>query len=211
MTQPGSPDYDGPAQANIEPAEERQSVGRWLLETAGLVLLAFLLAQGIKTFVVQPFVIPTGSMIPTIEPGNRVIAEKITYRFRQPRQGEIVVFDDPTGQNPQLIKRVIAVGGQTVDIKNGGVFVDGKELIEPYVHGKPTELGPGTLQFPMKIPQGYVFLMGDNRPNSGDSRYFGPQPITAIRGHAIFTYWPLNAVGPLPEQAPAAAPAPATP
>jgi signal peptidase I len=192
----------GAAERTSAPANDRStaksgetSTARWLVETAILVGLAFLLAQGIKTFIVQPYIIPTGSMIPTIELQDRVLAEKITYRFRGPKQGEIVVFSDPTGQHPKLIKRVIAVGGQTVDVKDGKVWVDGKALDEPYVHGKVTE--PGTVALPITIPSGYVWLMGDNRPNSGDSRFFGPQPVSAIDGRAFFTYWPPSRIGAL--------------
>lgn len=177
-------------------APEETSITRWLVETALLVLLAFALAQGIKYFLIQPFVIPTGSMIPTIEIGDRVLAEKLTYRFSHPpHKGEIVVFDDPMGQHPQLIKRVIATEGQTVEVKENGVYVDGKRLDEPYVHGKPTT--PGTVPTPITIPAGYVWLMGDNRPNSGDSRYFGPRPVDTVRGRAFWTYWPPKAFGPL--------------
>ena len=175
--------------------KEQQSTLRWIIETVVLVGLAFLLAQGIKTFIVQPYIIPTGSMIPTIELKDRILAEKISYRFREPKVGEIVVFDDPTGQHPKLIKRIIALGGQTVDIRDGKVFVDGNELSEPYVHGKVTDVG--TVPMPVQIPEGYVWLMGDNRPNSGDARYFGPQPVTGIDGRAFFTYWPPGRIGAL--------------
>lgn len=186
----------GPVQATPEKSSakrENEGILRWVIETVLLVGLAFLLAQGIKTFIVQPYIIPTGSMIPTIEIGDRVLAEKISYRFRDPRVGEIVVFDDPTGQHPQLIKRVIATGGQTVDIHDSAVFVDGKKLDEPYVHGKVTD--PGTVPMPVTIPAGSLWLMGDNRPNSGDSRFLGPQPLSAVRGHAVVTYWPPSRVG----------------
>ncbi len=175
-------------------AEEHTPFGRWLIETALLVLLAFALAQGIKTFLVQPFVIPTGSMIPTIEIGDRVLADKLVFRFfRGPEYGDIVVFDDPTGSHPQLIKRVIATEGQVVEVKEDTVFVDGKPLDEPYVHGKPTEQGPVTT--PLTVPQGSVWLMGDNRPESGDSRFFGPQPVDKVRGRAFWTYWPPSHFG----------------
>jgi signal peptidase I len=177
-------------------APEETSTVRWLIETALLILLAFALAQGIKMFLVQPFVIPTGSMEPTIAIGNRVLAEKVSYRFfSQPAYGDIVVFDDPNGQHPQLIKRVIAVGGQTVDVKDGAVWVDGKRLVEPYIYGKPNELG--TVPLPLKIPAGYVWLMGDNRTNSGDSRFFGPVPVAQIKGRAVWTYWPPSQFGAL--------------
>lgn len=172
------------------------SVGRWLVETAVLILLAFALAQGIKSFVVQPFVIPTGSMRPTIIEEDRVLAEKITYRFnREPQVGDIVVFDDPLGEHPQLIKRVIAVGGQTVDVQDGAVVIDGQALSERYTHGAPTE--PGSIELPVTVPDGYVWLMGDNRPNSGDSRFFGPRPVNTVRGRAFWTYWPPSRFGTL--------------
>jgi signal peptidase I len=182
-----------------EPASDRPeetSIVRWLIETALLVVLAFALAQGIKAFLVQPFVIPTGSMIPTIEIGDRVLAEKLTYRFsRPPKYGDIVVFDDPMGQHPQLIKRVIATAGQSVDVKDGKVWVDNVALDEPYVHGAVTE--NGTVALPMIVPEGNVWLMGDNRPNSGDSRFFGPRPVNTVRGRAVWTYWPPSRFGTL--------------
>ena len=182
------------AMADGRPVAPESSFVRWLVETVVLIALAFALAQGIKTFVVQPFVIPTGSMIPTIEIGNRVLADKIVYRFvREPEAGDIVVFDDPSGQHPQLIKRVIAVAGQQVDIRDGKVLVDGKAIEEPYIHGK--ENIPGTVALPANVGAGEVWLMGDNRPESGDSRYFGPQPVTAVRGRAFWTYWPLSLFG----------------
>jgi len=172
------------------------SFGRWLLETVLLVLLAFAIAFGIRTFLVEPFIVPTGSMIPTIQIGNRVLAEKITYRFvRSPRYGDIVVFPDPKGEHPHLIKRVIAVGGQTVDLKKGKVLVDGHELVEPYTHGLPSVPLSDEFQFPLTVPAGDLWVMGDNRTNSGDSRIFGPIPAAEVQGHAVWTYWPLNAFG----------------
>lgn len=177
-------------------ASEKTNSGKWLIEMVLLVALAFAFAQGIKTFIVQPFVIPTGSMISTIEIGDRVLADKIIYRFlRDPMAGDIVVFEDPTGQHPQLIKRVIATAGQTLDIQQGKVFVDGRALDEPYIHGKITV--PGTVMLPITIPAGEVWLMGDNRPESGDSRFFGPQPAASVRGRAFWTYWPLSRFGEL--------------
>ena len=181
-------------------AEEETSLGRWLLETAFLVLIAFALAQGIKAFLVQPFVIPTGSMIPTIALHNRVLAEKISYHLiRSPEYGDIVVFknpmDDPTV--PILIKRVVAVGGQTVDLKDGSVYVDGKKLNEPYTHGLPSEPINPSITYPFRVPNGDLWVMGDNRTNSGDSRYFGPVPVSDVVGHAFWTYWPPAAFGAL--------------
>lgn len=175
---------------------QETSFGRWLIETVLLVALAFALAQGIKTFLVQPFVIPTGSMIPTIEIGDRVLADKLVYRFfREPKRGDIVVFDDPTGSHPQLIKRVIATEGQTVDVRDGKVYIDGEPTDEPYTYGKPSE--PQTVELPVKVSSDHVWLMGDNRPQSGDSRSFGEMPIEVVRGRAFWTYWPPSRFGSL--------------
>jgi len=177
---------------------EETSVARWLIETALLVALAFVLAFGIRALLIEPFVVPTGSMIPTILIDNRVLAEKITYRFiRPPRYGDIVVFPDPKGEHPHLIKRVIATGGQTVDLRNGNVFVDGNELVEPYVHGQRSIPLSADYTFPLKVPEGDLWVMGDNRMNSGDSRVFGPIPVKEVQGRAIWTYWPLAAFGKL--------------
>jgi len=181
-------------------AESASLVGHskslWFFEMALLVVLAFAFAQGIKVFLVQPFVIPTGSMISTIEIGDRVLTDKLTYRFfGEPAAGDIVVFDDPTGQHSQLIKRVIATEGQTVDIQGGKVYVDGQALSESYLDDKSTT--PGTVEVPLTIPRDEVWLMGDNRPESGDSRFFGPQPTDIVRGRAFWTYWPLNRFGKL--------------
>ena len=184
--------------SQIEPQREETSMVRWLIETALLILLAFALAQGIKTFLVQPFVIPTGSMIPTIEIGNRVLAEKITYRFvRSPRYNDIVVFSDPKGEHPALIKRTIAVGGQVVDLRDGFVYVDDVKLNEPYTHGLPSKPLESSITYPFQVPEGYIWVMGDNRTNSGDSRYFGPIPLKSVQGHGVWTYWPPQAFGAL--------------
>lgn len=169
---------------------------RWIVETALLILLAFALAQGIKAFVVQPFVIPTGSMKPTIMEDDRVLAEKLTFRFfREPSAGDIVVFDDPVGEHPQLIKRIIAVAGQTIDVRDDAVYVDDVLLDEAYTYGKPTVAG--SVELPARVPEGQVWLMGDNRPNSGDSRFFGPRPVETVRGRAFWTYWPPSRFGDL--------------
>jgi len=178
------------------PRADHTPIGRWLVETALLLILAFVLAQGLKAFVVQPFVIPTGSMVPTIGIGDYVLAEKLTYRLAHgPQQGDIVVFDDPLQQHPQLIKRVIAIEGQTVEVRDEKVFVDGKALAEPYTNGRPTTTG--TISTPLVVPADCVWLMGDNRPNSGDSRYFGSRPVKSVHGRAFWIYWPLRDFGPL--------------
>jgi len=193
---PDSPDSSDTDGETGRPRTPSTPAGRWLVETALLILVAFALAQGIRTFIGEPYVIPTGSMVPTIGIGDRVIAEKLTFRFvRKPARGDIVVFSDPRGSRPQLIKRVIATEGQTVDIRGDAVYVDGKMLVEPYTHGKPTTLG--SVATPVRVPTGHLWLMGDNRTNSADSRFIGTQPVSAIRGRALLTYWPPRAFGAL--------------
>jgi signal peptidase I len=193
-------DSQNPKQGPGAPQQEETSIVRWLIETALLVLLAFALAQGIKAFVAQPFIIPTGSMQPTIELRNYVLAEKLTYRFsRRPEYKDIVVFKNPTRDPsaPILIKRTIATGGQTVDLKDGKVYVDGKQLDEPYTYSKPSlPLNPA-IEYPFTVPKDHYWMMGDNRTNSGDSREFGPVPDSDIIGHAVWTYWPVAKFGAL--------------
>jgi len=189
---PGAVDVELQDSIDLE-EEKRPSFLRWLGETLLLVLVAFALAQGIKTYVVQPYIIPTGSMIPTIEIGDRVIAEKLSYHFGEPEPGDIVVLDDPAGQHPQLIKRVIAVGVQTIDIRGGNVYIDDVLLDEPYLTNVTTEVG--TVMMPFTIPANEIFVMGDNRPNSGDARFFGSLPVSTVKGRAIATYWPLERLG----------------
>jgi signal peptidase I len=182
------------------PKAKKHSFARQAVEFVLTIAIAFLVAQSVRTWVIQPYVVPTGSMLPTIQLGDQVLANKFIYRFRTPTPGDIVVFDNPMPEPGEdtLIKRVIAVGGQTVDLKDGSVVVDGKPLIEPYTYGQPSNrLEDSKIVFPVDIPPGYVWLMGDNRGSSKDSRYFGAVSVSAIHGEAFFTYWPLGRLGPL--------------
>jgi len=175
-----------------------QSVMRFLVETIVLVALAFVLAQGIKIFLVEPYMIPTGSMIPTIEEKDRVLANKLSFWLGgKPRRGDIVVLDDPTKEYPQLIKRVIAIGGDTVDLQDGRVYLNGELLDEYYVYGKPTKPAGDRVIYPLEVPQNMVLVMGDNRGNSIDGRSFGPTLVDNVNGRGFWTYWPLDRFGPL--------------
>ena len=178
---------------NDDRGEARPSLLRQGVELVVTLLVAVVIAQAVRTWVVQPFVVPTGSMLPTIQLKDQVLANKFVYRFEQPKRGDIVVFDDPTGEVETLIKRVIAVGGQTVDVRDGKVWVDGKALVEPYTHGQPNT--PQVIQLPIKIPLGYIWVMGDNRTQSKDSRTLGPIPLSLVHGRAFATYWPPDRIG----------------
>jgi signal peptidase I len=178
---------------------------RDIVEVVVIIAVAVLLTTFLRAFVLDQYEIPTGSMEPTIEVNDRLFAEKVSYRFGLPTAGDIVTFEDPTGavspenQGRVLIKRCIAIEGQTVDLKDGRVVVDGVALDESYTHGKrsePLETMSGvTINYPYTIPADSVWVMGDNRTNSLDSRYFGPVSQDKLIGKALFRSLPLNRFG----------------
>lgn len=169
---------------------ETLSFGRWVLELAVLLVLAWVLAWGVKSFVVQPFIIPSSSMEPTLMISDRVLVNRFLYRFTSAKPGDIVVFVSPEEGNVDLIKRVVAVGGQTIDIRDGKVYVDGTLRVETFVNSAYPDHYDSDAQ--LKVPAGSVYVMGDNRANSKDSRYIGPQPVSRILGRAFAIYWPLD-------------------
>jgi signal peptidase I len=171
---------------------ETLSFGRWLVELVLLVALAWVLALGIKTYVVQPFIIPSSSMEQTLLISDRVLVSKFAYRLGTPKRGDVVVFVSPEDGRTDLIKRVIAVAGETVDVQDGVVSVDGKKLVEPYVNAAYPD--HSDLDSPVKVPAGMIWVMGDNRANSKDSRFIGPQPVSQVLGRAFAIYWPIDRV-----------------
>lgn len=154
------------------------------------------IAQVLRTFVFQAYEIPSGSMESTIDTGDLVFSEKVSYYLSGPKRGDIVTFADPEIPSRTLIKRVIAAEGQTVNLVDGEVYVDGVKLDEPYTQGKPSyplHNSSGTdITYPYTVPSGEVWVMGDNRTNSQDSRFFGSVPVDSITGKAVFTYWPID-------------------
>ncbi len=173
-------------------AKEREegSLWRWLAETAITVLLAFIIANIIRLFIVQPFLIPSGSMEPTIMPGDRVFANRFIYRFHPPERGDIIVFKAWQPDQPDLIKRVVALPGETISMLPDGRFaVDGRALSEPYLTPEARHTRPGGI-LPYRMPSENVWVMGDNRNNSGDSRFNGPVPYSRVLGKAFAIYWP---------------------
>lgn len=148
----------------------------------------------LRLFVVEPFTIPSGSMLPTIQLGDSLYAEKISLLFEdEPEVGQVYTFTNPEDPSETLIKRVIAVGGQTIDLRDGDVYVDGVKLDEPYVHGQQTKAMRSTagVTYPYTIPEGEFWAMGDNRGNSSDSRVFGSVSYDSLIARAVFRYWPL--------------------
>lgn len=187
--------------ASRELQSKREEKGGLSTFASFLIMIAIVVVAyfGLRTFVVGTYEIPSGSMLDTIQIGDRVFSEKVSYYFRDPEQGDIITFADPENPQRTLIKRVIAVGGQTVDLKDGRVYVDGKKLDEPYTEGKqslPLNTAYGvSITYPYTVPDGYLWVMGDNRTNSADSRYFGAVSKDSVTGHANFTFWPLNRIG----------------
>lgn len=166
-----------------------------LLVTVAIVIGA---VWFVRTYVTEPFVVPTGSMETTIMAGDRVFTDKVTYQFSDPQAGDIVVFPDPQVPSRILVKRVVATEGQTVDFSGGVLYIDGIAQTESYARGESRPLktaGNVTLSYPYTIPQGEVWVMGDNRENSSDSRYFGPIDEDVIFGKALLVYWPLDRLG----------------
>ena len=176
---------------------ERHGFLSGVIEMVITVAVALAVALLLRTFVFEVYEVPTGSMLETIQEGDRLVGEKVTYRYSEPKQGDIVTFSNPDGSDTTLIKRVIATGGQTVNLVDGVVYVDGVALDEPYTLGKASypldySLTGVSVSFPYTVPEGSVWVMGDNRTNSLDSRYFGAVSVDDITSRAVFIFWPFS-------------------
>jgi signal peptidase I len=170
-----------------------------LLEIVETLVLTLIIFWVIQSFVAQPFRVQQQSMQDTLQPDQYVLVDKLTPRWDPYKIGDIVVFNPPdtwvasTGE--PYIKRVIGVGGDTVEVRDGSVFVDGVKLVEPYVFQEnggpqPTETFSGIDKW--VIPDGQLFLMGDHRQNSSDSREGGPVDVEQVIGRAWLRYWPID-------------------
>ena len=170
----------------------------WWRETIETIVWAFVLAMIIRTFIVQAFWIPSGSMIPTLEVGDRVLVAKFWNWFFPPSRGALYVFRYPVDRDRDFVKRVIAVPGDVVDIRDGVVYINNEPTEEPYVkyHDHFTlQAGRPYPEVPFTVPEGHYFMLGDNRPNSQDGRFWGFVPAEDIHGPVFFRYWPLTRIG----------------
>ena len=195
------------------------------IEAPILILLAFIMALAIKALAFAPFYIPSGSMLPTLQIGDRILVNKLSYKIHDPGRGDIVVFQqgdqghrnffqriwdnisEGLGRPPEgskdLVKRVIGLPGETIEVKSDGVYINGTKLKEPWLQAgiaMGSTYGPRHLQKASQCPKenpchDEYFVMGDNRANSSDSRVFGPIPKSAIVGRAILRIWPLSRAG----------------
>jgi signal peptidase I len=183
-------------------AARNRALIEWIAVIVGAIAVAFL----VKTFLIQAFYIPSSSMEPTLQINDRVLVNKLSYDFGDVNRGDLVVFERPenlVSNTDDLIKRVIGLPGETIELIDGRVFVTGRGLSEPYVGDEPTNwLGFDETARELcggddicTIPDGHYFVMGDNRTGSTDSRRFGPIEEGAIVGRAFLRIWPLNDIG----------------
>ncbi len=187
MNQNSRESADGAPRIQARPRE--RSMWR---EYAESLVVAVLLALAIRGFVVQAFVIPSGSMLPTLRVGDYILVNKFLYDFRSIRRGDIVVFKYPRNESEDFIKRAIGLPGDSLEIIGPQVFINGKPLREPYaVHAGPSP--PADYHFgPIHIPPGRLFVMGDNRDNSLDSRFWGLLDHSKVLGKAAVIYFSVR-------------------
>jgi signal peptidase I len=198
-----SPEPDGGPDA----AKQRKS-NRWILELVAVVVVAILVAFLLRTFVVATYSIPSGSMEPTLQVGDRIVVNKLSYDLHGVDRGNIIVFSTPPKEDcagppvADLVKRVIGLPGETISLSAGRVYIDGHVLAEPWLPtAVRTQTYPGPSQEPYalhtayRIPQGDVYVMGDNRTFSCDSRYWGPVAESTIVGKVDLRIWPLSRIG----------------
>jgi signal peptidase I len=189
----------GPNRGEAAPRAPRS--GRWLVEWLAVLVVALVLAVGVRAYVAQMFYIPSGSMLPTLQVGDRIVVDKLSYRLHGVGRGDVVVFRRPPlelADYSDLVKRVIGLPGDTVAVVDGRVYIDGKRLSEPWLAApapitSPSPLPEGfSLNHPFAVPAGQYYVMGDNRTDSEDSRYFGPIAGKLIVGKMAFVAWPLT-------------------
>ena len=181
----------------LEDAEESppaksglRNVLEWVLIIAGALLVALV----VKTFLLQAFYIPSLSMSPTLEIDDRVLVNKLSYDMHDIRRGDVVVFESPNRDTKikDLIKRVVGLPGETIETRDGRVLINGTELKEPYLQ---PDIAPGKPVERQVVPRGHIFVMGDFRSNSRDSRDIGPIPESSVVGRAFVKVWPITDLG----------------
>ncbi len=167
-------------------------------EWTNSILVALILTLIIRTFIIQAFKIPSGSMRPTLMEGDKLFVNKYVYRFEAPKPGDIIVFKYPVDPKKDFIKRLVALGGEKVEIRDGKIIVDGKTLDDPKLFGKFFYYNHDPYGAPgetIQVPENNYFVLGDNSGNSTDSRFWGFVPKKNVLGKAVFRWWPLNRFG----------------
>lgn len=176
----------------------QETLVRETKEWVNSILVALVLTLIIRTYVVQAFKIPSGSMIPTLQIGDKLFVNKYLYRFEEPRRGDIIVFKYPVDPKKDFIKRLVGLSGDEVEIRDGKIYVNGRVLDDPGSFGKFYYYNHDPYAAPrqvIKVPADSYFVLGDNSANSTDSRFWGFVPKKNVLGKAIFRWWPLNRFG----------------
>jgi signal peptidase I len=199
-------DVPAPAVASgVHVAADHETSRRWIFELVGVLVVAVVIAVLLRTFVVATYSIPSGSMEPTLQVGDRIVVDKLSYHLHGVDRSNIIVFSTPPNENcagppvSDLVKRVVGLPGETISLSGGRVAINGQVLPEPWLPpATRTQTLPGpsaapySLHHPYRIPQGDVFVMGDNRTQSCDSRYWGPVSESTIVGKMDLRIWPLS-------------------
>ncbi|HTU39884.1 MAG TPA: signal peptidase I [Acidimicrobiales bacterium] len=188
--------------------KKRGGSSRWFIELLGVVVVAVIVAVILRAFVVATYSIPSGSMEPTLQIGDRIVVDKLAYHLHGVGRSDIIVFSTPPLENcagppvADLVKRVIGLPDETISLSDGNVYINGHFLPEPWLPTSvrdstyPGPSGAGySLHHAFRIPSGDVFVMGDNRTESCDSRYWGPVRESTIVGKVDFRIWPLSRLG----------------
>lgn len=174
---------------------DRQKTCWLIFDIIKVLVFSYIFSLGIRATVADGRVVPTGSMLPTIQLQDRLVVDKIAYKFSKVKRGDVIVFLPPSyvdESGTDWVKRVIGLPGEKVEVRDGKVFINEKELIESYELEKPDyKYGP------IVVPDGYYFVLGDNRNNSKDSHYWGELSNQNIVGKISIRYWPLDRFGPL--------------
>jgi signal peptidase I len=174
--------------------ERRSAAYKTILEIPIILLISFALVFGfVRPVIAAPFYVGSESMVPTLMVWDRILINKLAYDFAEPQRGDIVLFENPEGGGEPLIKRVVGLPGDQIEVRAGRLYVDGRRQREPYVneHLRNIQSPYG----PIEVPKGHYFMMGDNRGNSADSRVFGPVPEENLIGEALFRFWPPGRAG----------------
>lgn len=161
-----------------------------------VVIISVVIVLPIRTYVAQPFIVSGASMEPNFDDGEYLIVDELTYQFREPQRGEVIVFRYPLNPSNFFIKRIVGLSRESVNIKSGKISIDGKLLAEPYLDPK-LETTP---EINVTLKNGEYFVLGDNRPHSSDSRFWGVLPKDKIMGRALLRLWPINKAGILYEK-----------
>lgn len=182
-------------QPEVKMSAKEKGPIRTVLEIIEIIVIAFALSWLIRSYVIEARIVPTGSMLDTIQLGDRIIVDKFFFKyFDQIETGDIIVFKPPESAHAteDFIKRVIGLPGDRIEIKNDKTYINGQELNEPYVKEAARNDYRDVI-----VPEDSFFVMGDNRNNSADSRVWGFLPVENVTGRALFRYWPLKRIGSL--------------